>query len=72
MGYARYKGLSGLCAVLAIVTVDEEVNVDRVVSVSDVGEAVSPDGVKNQIEGGIIQSISWTLKEAVKTEETQP
>ena len=68
VGYARYKGLSGLCAVLAIVTVDEEVTVDRVVSVSDVGEAVSPDGVKNQIEGGIIQSISWTLKEAVKTE----
>ena len=40
MGYARYKGLSGLCAVLAIMAVDEEVTVDRVVSVSDVGEAV--------------------------------
>lgn len=68
VAYARYKGISGLCAVFVSVTVDEEVSVDHVVSVSDVGEAISPDGVKNQIEGGIIQSISWTLKEAVKTD----
>ena len=26
---------------------------------------VNPDGVRNQIEGGVIQAISWTLKEAV-------
>ncbi len=68
VGYARYKGISGLCAVFVNVTVDEGVVVDNVVSVSDVGEAISPDGVKNQIEGGIVQSISWTLKEAVKTD----
>jgi CO/xanthine dehydrogenase Mo-binding subunit len=34
----------------------------------DVGEAINPDGVANQIEGGIIQSLSWTLKEAVQFE----
>jgi nicotinate dehydrogenase subunit B len=27
---------------------------------------VNPDGVKNQIEGGIIQSTSWTLKEQLQ------
>ena len=59
--------ISGMCAVFVNVTVDEVI-VDNVVSVSDVGEAISPDGVKNQIEGGIVQSISWTLKEAVKTD----
>ena len=36
----------------------------------DVGEAVSPDGVRNQIEGGMLQSISWTLKEAVRVDGT--
>ncbi|HEX5126012.1 MAG TPA: molybdopterin cofactor-binding domain-containing protein, partial [Rhodocyclaceae bacterium] len=29
------------------------------------GEAVNPDGIRNQIEGGIIQSLSWTTMEEV-------
>ena len=37
----------------------------RVVAAIDSGEAVNPDGIRNQTEGGIIQSISWTLYEAV-------
>jgi CO/xanthine dehydrogenase Mo-binding subunit len=65
LGYARYKGTAGYCAVMLRVEVDGNVRVTHAYSVCDVGEAVSPDGVKNQIEGGIIQSISWTLKEAV-------
>jgi len=32
----------------------------------DVGLVINPDGVINQIEGGAIQSTSWTLKEQVK------
>jgi CO/xanthine dehydrogenase Mo-binding subunit len=32
----------------------------------DAGLAVNPDGIVNQIEGGIIQSASWTLKEQIK------
>jgi CO/xanthine dehydrogenase Mo-binding subunit len=35
----------------------------RVWCVVDPGETVNPDGVRNQIEGGIQQSASWTLKE---------
>jgi CO/xanthine dehydrogenase Mo-binding subunit len=31
----------------------------------DSGEAVSPDGIRNQIEGGILQAASWTLYESV-------
>ncbi|HCL31866.1 MAG TPA: hypothetical protein DIC52_26000, partial [Candidatus Latescibacteria bacterium] len=31
----------------------------------DVGQIVNPDGVKSQLEGGAVQSASWTLKEAV-------
>src|SRR5439155_13593589 len=31
----------------------------------------NPDGIRNQIEGGIIQSLSWTLFEAVTTDRTR-
>ena len=55
-------------AAVADVTVDRNgnVKVTRAVSVVDAGLAVNPDGIINQIEGGIIQSASWTLKEQVK------
>ena len=29
---------------------------------------MNPDGLINQLEGGLIQAASWTLKEAVKFE----
>ena len=32
---------------------------------ADAGCVVDPDGLANQLEGGAIQAISWTLKEAV-------
>jgi nicotinate dehydrogenase subunit B len=32
---------------------------------------VNPDGVINQIEGGIVQSTSWTLKESVGFDRTR-
>ena len=50
------------------VDVDQErgdVRVGRVVAAIDSGDAVNPDGIRNQTEGGIVQSISWTLFEAV-------
>lgn len=31
---------------------------------------VHPDNIANQIEGGVIQSLRWTLKEEVKFDET--
>jgi nicotinate dehydrogenase subunit B len=67
-GFARYKNLAGYAAIAMEVDVDREsgaVRVLRVVAAADSGEAVNPDGIRNQIEGGIIQSISWTLFEAV-------
>ncbi len=51
---------------LAEVEVTHEVRVARLVAAVDVGIAVNPDGVVNQIEGGCIQASSWTLKEAWK------
>jgi CO/xanthine dehydrogenase Mo-binding subunit len=65
LGFSRYKNMSGYCAVMARVSVDEDVRVTDVLAVADIGEVVSPDGARNQIEGGIVQSVSWAIKEAV-------
>jgi CO/xanthine dehydrogenase Mo-binding subunit len=66
--FARYKNLASYCAVAMEVEVEHEtgaIAVARVVSAVDAGEAVNPDGVKNQIEGAIVQSLSWTGIEAM-------
>src|SRR6266566_1557108 len=66
IGFAKYKNLGAYCAAVAEVEVDNEVRVKRLVLAVDVGLVINPDGVINQIEGGAIQSTSWTLKEQVK------
>jgi CO/xanthine dehydrogenase Mo-binding subunit len=66
MGFARYKNLGAYCAVAMEVAIDREtgrVRVRRAVAAVDSGQAVNPDGIRNQIEGGIIQSLSWTSRE---------
>ena len=66
IGFGRYKNLSAYCAVVAQIEVAEKIRVTRAVAAIDAGQVVNPDGLKNQIEGGIIQAISWTLKEALQ------
>jgi nicotinate dehydrogenase subunit B len=66
--FARYKNLAAYCAVAMQIQVEHEtgaITVDRVVAAVDSGEAVNPGGIRNQIEGAIIQAISWTSREAV-------
>ena len=43
-----------------------EVRIGRVVAAVDAGQPVNPDGIRNQIEGAIVQSASWTLMEQVQ------
>src|SRR5262249_61679423 len=38
----------------------------RFVAANDSGQIVNPDGIRNQIQGGIVQSTSWTLHEQVE------
>src|SRR5262249_34168978 len=53
------------CAVIVEVDAGEELRVKRVFAAVDAGQVINPDGLANQIEGGIVQAISWTLKEQV-------
>ncbi len=63
VGFARYKNLGCYVAVIAEIRVENEVQVTRAFAAVDAGQAINPDGIINQIEGGIIQTVSWTLKE---------
>ncbi|MGZ8156596.1 MAG: molybdopterin cofactor-binding domain-containing protein, partial [Burkholderiales bacterium] len=65
IGFARYKNLGCYVAVIAEVAVAETVRVQRAWSAVDVGQVINSDGVANQIEGGIVQTVSWTLKEGI-------
>jgi CO/xanthine dehydrogenase Mo-binding subunit len=72
--FARYKNLGAYCAVAAEVAVDHDTGRPRLVRAAaaiDSGQAVNPDGLRNQIEGGIVQSMSWTLFEAVSFDATR-
>ena len=74
IAFARYKNVAGYCAVALEVEVDRasgHIRVLRAVAAADSGHIVNPDGVVNQIEGGLIQSLSWTLKEEVRFDDTR-
>ena len=66
IGFARYKNTGAYCAVVAEVEGAEDIRVRKLTLAVDVGEAINPDGVINQIEGGAIQATSWVLKERVR------
>ena len=66
--FARYKNLAAYCAVASEVEVNRETGrprLVRAVAAVDSGQVVNPDGLINQIEGAIVQSMSWTLYESV-------
>ncbi len=68
IAFSKYKNLAVYCAVIVDVAVDTRsgiVTVERAWSANDAGLVINPDGLRNQIEGGIVQSASWTLYEAV-------
>jgi CO/xanthine dehydrogenase Mo-binding subunit len=69
IGFARYNNLASYVAVVASIEVDRasgRVRVPQVWAATDSGLVINPDGLINQIEGGVIQSASWTLFEEVQ------
>ena len=71
LGFARYSNEAGYAAVVVEVEVGETIKVVRAVAAVDCGRTVSPDGVTNQVEGGIVQAVSWALKEQVRFDRTR-
>jgi len=71
IGFARYKNIGNYAAVIAEVAIAETVRVLRVVAAVDCGCMVNPDGVLNQVEGGIVQATSWVLKEQMRFDRTR-
>lgn len=69
VGFCRYETTKCYVALIADCAVDRatgDVRVSRVVAAADAGQIINPDGLRNQIEGGIIQGASWALKEQVR------
>jgi nicotinate dehydrogenase subunit B len=72
--FARYKNLGAYLALAVEVEVEREsgrTRLVRAVAAVDSGQVVNPDGIRNQVEGGILQASSWTLHEAVNFDATR-
>jgi len=68
--FARYKNSASYFAVAARVSLEnKKISVKEMWGTIDSGEVINPNGLKNQTEGGMIQSASWTLQEAVKFDQ---
>jgi nicotinate dehydrogenase subunit B len=69
VAFVQYDRTEAYVAAVADVDVnpaDGEVRVKRVTVAHDCGLIINPDGLRNQIEGNVIQATSRTLKEEVK------
>jgi CO/xanthine dehydrogenase Mo-binding subunit len=74
MAFSRYENYKCMTAVFIEVEVDLasfEIRVPRAVIAADAGQVIDPDGLRNQLEGGLVQSLSWTLREAVTFDRTR-
>lgn len=74
IGFAQYKNRYTYAAVVVDVVVDDEtaaIRVERAVVAGDAGEIVDPQGLANQLEGGVLQSASWTVMEQVTFDDTR-
>ena len=73
LGFAQYKNEKAYACVVADVSVDTTsgvITLNRMTICGDVGQVINPDGVRSQLEGGVIQAASWALKEEVTFDRT--
>jgi nicotinate dehydrogenase subunit B len=69
MSYVHYKHAETFVAMgmeVAVERASGRVKVERVFCAHDCGQIINPDGVRAQVEGGILQTISRVLMEEVK------
>jgi CO/xanthine dehydrogenase Mo-binding subunit len=66
VSYGKYELVRTYVGVVADVTVDRtsgRIKVDRVWVAHDCGQIINPNGLRNQIEGNVVQTVSRTLVE---------
>ena len=74
ISYVRYNNATTYVAAVAEVEVNRTtgaVRVTRVCVGHDCGQIINPDGLANQIEGGVIQTVSRTLIEQVEWDRSK-
>lgn len=72
IAYSRYKNSTSYFAVLAEVEINREAKnyrLKKLTGVIDSGLVINPDGLRNQTEGGMIQSASWSMLEEVQYDQ---
>src|SRR5262249_55350996 len=74
ISYVKYELVRTYIGAVAEVEVDRAsgtIRVPKFYVVHDCGQIINPDGLKNQIEGNVIQTVSRTLLEEVKFDRSQ-
>lgn len=71
VGFAQYKNTGCYVAVVVEVEIGDELRLVNAWATVDAGLIVNPDGLANQVEGGILQAASWTLKEEVRFDSSK-
>jgi nicotinate dehydrogenase subunit B len=74
IAYVRYKQAENYVAVGITVAVNKaegKIAVRRIVCAHDCGLVVNPDGLRNQVEGNILQTLSRTLHEEVTFDQSR-
>jgi nicotinate dehydrogenase subunit B len=74
LSYVHYELSRTYVGIVVDVEVDRKsgkTSVKRAAVVHDCGQIINPDGVRNQIEGGVIQTVSRTLIEELKFDRSR-
>jgi len=74
IAYMRYKQAENYVAIAMEVAVDRrtgQITVQRIACAHDCGLIVNPDGLRNQVEGNIMQTLSRTLHEEVRFDRSK-
>lgn len=74
MSYVKYELIRTYVGAVADVEVDRasgEIRVAKFYVAHDCGQIINPDGLKNQIEGCVIQTVSRTLMEELKFDRSR-
>lgn len=74
MSYVKYELVRTYVGAVADVEVNKatgDIKVKRFYVVQDCGQIINPDGIRNQLEGNMVQTLSRTLKEQVTFDRSQ-